>query len=204
MLGRLYASGGKRALDVAASLAGLVVLSPLLLAVAVLLKLADPGPVLFSQERVGRYFRPFRLFKFRTMRVASGTGGPQVTTGGDPRVTPIGRFLRRTKLDELPQLFNFLRGDMSLVGPRPEVPKYVELFRRDYGEVLSVRPGITDHAAIEFRDEEERLKAFADPEKGYVEVIMPIKLALYRRYIAEVGLSTDLRLILATFLRIAR
>lgn len=204
MLGRLYASGGKRALDVAASLAGLVVLSPLLLAVAVLLKLADPGPVLFSQERVGRYFRPFRLFKFRTMRVASGTGGPQVTTGGDPRVTPIGRFLRRTKLDELPQLFNVLRGDMSLVGPRPEVPKYVELFRRDYGEVLSVRPGITDHAAIEFRDEEERLKAFADPEKGYVEVIMPIKLALYRRYIAEVGLSTDLRLILATFLRIAR
>ena len=183
------------------ALAGLVVLSPLLLAVAAAIVILDPGPVFFRQTRVGRLFKPFRVIKFRTMRAAAG--GPEITAGGDGRVTPVGRWLRKTKLDELPQLFNVLCGDMSLVGPRPEVPKYVELFRKDYETVLSVRPGITDYAAIEYRDEEASLKAYADPEKGYVDRILPDKIKLYRRYIANISLVIDIKLVLATLLKIA-
>ena len=198
----LYARFGKRALDAAASLAGLVVLSPVLLAAAAAVALLDPGPVFFAHERVGLGFRRFRVLKFRTMR--AGGAGPAITTGGDPRVTAVGRFLRRTKLDELPQLLNVLAGDMSLVGPRPEVAKYVELFRADYEDILTVRPGITDFAAIEYRDEEAVLKSFPDPEKAYVEKILPDKIRLYRRYLAEMSLACDLKLILGTFLKIAR
>lgn len=196
----LYARFGKRALDAAASAIGLVVLSPLLALVAVAIVALDPGPVFFRQTRVGLNFRPFRLFKFRTMR--AGNGGPAITAGGDPRVTPVGRVLRKTKLDELPQLLNVLAGDMSLVGPRPEVPKYVELFREDYETVLSVRPGITDYAAIEYRDEESVLRAFSDPEKGYIEKVLPAKIALYRRYIGSIGLVSDIVIILRTITRI--
>ena len=200
----LYARGGKRALDVAASAAGLVVLSPLLLAVAAAVLVLDPGPVFFRQTRVGRGFKPFRLLKFRTMRADPAAAGPQVTAGGDARVTGIGRILRKTKLDELPQLLNVLLGDMSLVGPRPEVPKYVELFREDYAEVLKVRPGITDDAAIEFRDEEEVLRAFPDPERGYVEKVLPAKIALYKRYIARMSPAGDVELVFKTLAKIAR
>jgi len=199
----LYARGGKRALDAAASAAGLVVLSPVLVFVAAAIKLFDPGPVFFSQARVGLGFSPFQLFKFRTMKAVAGGAGPQITTGGDPRITPLGRLLRRTKLDELPQLYNVLIGDMSLVGPRPEVSRYVDLFRKDYEAVLSVRPGITDFAAIEYRDEEAVLAAFADPEKGYVEKVLPAKIALYRRYLDEMCLGVDLKIIIKTLLKIA-
>jgi lipopolysaccharide/colanic/teichoic acid biosynthesis glycosyltransferase len=197
----LYTRHFKRAFDVAASAAGLVMLSPVLLAVAAAMKLLDPGPVLFSQTRAGLVGRPFKIFKFRTMR--AGGGGPQITTGEDARVTPIGRLLRRTKIDELPQLFNVLRGDMSVVGPRPEVPKYVELFKDDYALILTVKPGITDYAAIKYRDEEAVLSAYRDPEAGYVTKVLPDKIALYRRYIEDLGFATDMRIILATVAKVA-
>lgn len=196
-----YARRVKRMLDVGFALAGLVLLSPLLLVVAAAIIVTDPGPVFFRQMRVGRGFVPFRVFKFRTMRV--GGGGPEITTGGDARITPIGRLLRKSKLDELPQLFNVLCGDMSLVGPRPEVAKYVELFREAYKTILLVRPGITDYAAIEYRDEEAVLRAFADPEKGYVDKVLPYKITLYRRYLADMSFVTDLKIIVATLCKIA-
>jgi lipopolysaccharide/colanic/teichoic acid biosynthesis glycosyltransferase len=198
----LYTRHLKRAFDVAASAAGLVILSPVLLAVAAAMKLLDPGPVLFSQTRAGLVGRPFKIFKFRTMR--AGSGGPQITAGEDERVTPLGRLLRRTKIDELPQLFNVLRGDMSVVGPRPEVPKYVELFKDDYALILTVKPGITDYAAIKYRDEEAVLRGYRDPEAGYVTKVLPDKIALYRRYIADVGFATDMKIIFATVARVAR
>ncbi len=197
----VYVRWGKRALDVALAGAGLLALSPLLLLIAAAIKLTDEGPVLFKQTRVGRSFRPFQILKFRSMRV--GAGGPKVTRGGDPRVTAVGALLRRTKLDELPQLLNVLRGDMSLVGPRPEVPEYVERFRGDYETILSIRPGITDFAAIHFVDEESVLARFADAEEGYVLHVLPQKLALYRRYIADIGFATDVKVLFATLRRIA-
>lgn len=197
MRASFYARAGKRALDLALAAAGLVVAAPLLLGTAALILLFDGGPVLFRQERVGRGFRPFRIYKFRTMR--AGGGGPALTRGSsDPRVTRLGRLLRDTKIDELPQLLNVLRGEMSLVGPRPEVPRFVELFRADYEEILTVRPGITDFAAIRFRDEAAVLDGFADPEQGYVASLLPEKLRMYREYIRSVGLSTDLKILLAT------
>ena len=195
-----YARRAKRALDAAAAVAALVLLAPLLAAVGAAILILDPGPVLFRQTRVGRGFRPFQVLKFRTMR--AGGGGSSITVGGDERVTPIGRLLRKTKLDELPQLLNVLRGDMSFVGPRPEVPKYVERFHAEYEAILSVRPGITDYAAIEYRDEENVLKSFPDPEKGYVEKVLPHKLELYRRYLNDMGLWTDLKIVLNTLWKI--
>jgi lipopolysaccharide/colanic/teichoic acid biosynthesis glycosyltransferase len=201
MRASIYRRWGKRLLDASASAAGLVALSPLLGAVALAIKATDPGPVFFRQTRVGLGFRPFRIVKFRSMRC--GGAGPKVTSGGDPRVTPIGRLLRKTKLDELPQLFNVLVGDMSLVGPRPEVPEYVELFRKDYETILSVKPGITDFAALRYRDEEAVLGRYADAERAYVAEILPAKIALYRRYIADMGLATDLRVVLATLMKLA-
>lgn len=196
MRGRLYELHFKRALDVAGAAAGLVVLSPVLLAVAAAIKFLDPGPVFYTQTRVGLGSKPFKMFKFRTMR--DGGGGPLVTAVADARVTRLGRLLRRTKLDELPQLLNVLRGDMSVVGPRPEVPRYVELFKEDYELILSVKPGITDDAAIKYRDEEAVLGAYRDVEQGYVTKVLPDKIALYRRYIGEIGFLTDMRILLAT------
>jgi lipopolysaccharide/colanic/teichoic acid biosynthesis glycosyltransferase len=192
----LYERRFKRAFDVAAASSALVVLSPVLALVAAAIKLSDGGPVFFRQSRVGLGFRPFTMLKFRTMRPESG--GPQLTAVADSRVTPLGRVLRKTKLDELPQFWNVLRGDMSVVGPRPEVPKYVELFEQDYRVVLSVRPGITDYAAVKYRDEEGSLAAFRNPEEGYVERILPDKIVLYRRYVDDVAFTTDLGIILAT------
>ncbi len=200
-----YQRYGKRAFDLLASLTGIALLAPVLLLAAALVKVQDGGPVLFRQMRVGRGFRVFPLLKFRTMIAGADRAGPQVTARGDARITPVGRMLRRTKLDELPQLFNVLRGDMSIVGPRPEVPKYVEMFRdRHYNAILTVRPGITDYAAIEFRDEEALLGTFDSPEEGYVREVLPRKIALYERYLREVGFLTDLRLVLATLWRIVR
>ena len=202
MRASLYARAGKRALDLVLASAGLLAAAPLLLGTAALILLLDGRPVLFRQVRVGRGFTLFSIYKFRTMR-ADG-GGPALTRGsGDPRVTRLGRALRRTKIDELPQLLNVLRGDMSLVGPRPEVPRFVELFRADYEEILTVKPGITDFAAIRFRDEAAVLDGFADPEQGYVSSVLPEKLRLYRQYIGSVGLSTDLKILCATVLKLA-
>lgn len=186
----------KRAMDVVASAAALVALAPVVAVLALAVKLDSPGPVLFRQERVGRGRRPFTILKFRTMR--TGTTGPLVTAARDARVTRLGRILRRTKLDELPQLWNVLKGDMSLVGPRPEVERYVSLYPEAYERILKVRPGLTDFAALEYRDEELRLQASSDPEATYAAVVLPAKIALYHRYLDEMSAATDLALVLRT------
>ncbi len=187
----------KRLFDIACAALGLLVLSPLLLALALWIKLDSPGPVLYRQERVGRFGRSFFIHKFRSMR--TDNAGPQITVGADPRITAAGAFLRKSKLDELPQLWDVLRGAMSLVGPRPEVPRYVALYSPAQRElVLSVRPGITDLASLQYRDEGEQLARAADPERAYVEQVMPAKLALSTRYVQEASFVGDLRLILAT------
>src|SRR5690606_14762041 len=195
----------KRLLDIAASALGLLVLSPVLLAVAALIKATSRGPVLFLQKRVGRDFQPFHIYKFRTMVADAPARGPSLTEGeSDPRITRVGRVLRKLKLDELPQLVNVLRGEMSLVGPRPEVPKYVELFRGDYADILRIRPGITDLASLKYRDEAALLGQADDPESLYVSEILPDKIALAREYLARSSFWFDLGLIAKTVLRVAQ
>ena len=193
----------KRLFDLICAGAGLVLLSPLLLGIALWIRFDSRGPVFFRQQRVGRFGVPFRIHKFRTMQDDASAGapalGPQLTIGADPRITRAGRFLRRTKLDELPQLLDVLAGTMSLVGPRPEVPRYVALYPaalRD--KVLSVRPGITDPASIAYRDESALLARAADPERVYVEQVMPAKLRFAAQYVEQRSMSGDLRLIGAT------
>ena len=189
----------KRLFDIVCAGIGLLLLSPLLLAVAVWVKLDSPGPVMFRQERVGRFGATFRIHKFRTMRVDAPRLGPQITIGDDARITRSGRWLRASKVDELPQLWDVLRGAMSLVGPRPEVPRYVALYPAELRElVLSVRPGITDPASLSFRNESELLARAEDPEREYVEVVMPMKLRLAADYVRSATLGGDIRLILAT------
>lgn len=187
----------KRAFDVAAAALGLLLLSPLLLLLALWVKLDSPGPVFFRQERVGRHGQPFRICKFRSMR--ADHDGPPITVGDDARITRSGRFIRACKFDELPQLINVLLGDMSLVGPRPEVPRYVALYPADVrDEVLSVRPGITDWASVQYRSESALLAASSDPQATYIHVILPAKLALCQRYVRERSFWLDLRIIAQT------
>lgn len=175
---------------------GLLVLSPLLLLVAAAIKLDSPGPVFFRQVRVGRYGRPFRIFKFRTMTHTVTQGGPELTVAGDARITRIGAFLRKYKVDELPQLIDVLRGTMSLVGPRPEVPRYVEHYPEASRErVLSVRPGITDVASLHYRNENDLLAQAADPEREYLEVILPSKLQYALEYVDNATVGHDLRVL---------
>jgi lipopolysaccharide/colanic/teichoic acid biosynthesis glycosyltransferase len=187
---------GKRIFDCVCASLGLIVVSPLLLLFAIAVKLSSRGPVFFRQERIGKDFLAFDIIKFRTMR--EGMDGPPITARGDRRVTPVGRFLRRTKMDELPQLWNVVKGEMSLVGPRPEVRKYVERFREDYEEILEVRPGITDEASITFRREDTLLASAADPEEKYVIDILPKKIAMAREYVHTRTFFGDLVLILRT------
>jgi lipopolysaccharide/colanic/teichoic acid biosynthesis glycosyltransferase len=194
----------KRLFDVVVAAAGLLVLSPLFVLLALAIKLTSRGPVFFRQERVGRDFEPFRIYKFRTMVVDAPKLGGQITAGRDPRITSIGHVLRKTKLDELPQLLNVLSGEMSLVGPRPEVPKYVEMFRPQFAEVLSVRPGITDLASVKYRDENEILGKADDPEAAYVNQVLPDKLALATEYVRRASFWFDVRLIFATFWKVLR
>lgn len=189
----------KRLFDVLGAGLGLLLLAPLFVVVALWIKLDSPGPVLFRQQRVGRHGALFRIHKFRTMQPDAPLLGRQITVGADRRVTRAGRFLRRTKLDELPQLIDVLSGRMSLVGPRPEVPRYVAMYPaalRD--KVLSVRPGITDPASIAYRDESTLLAAAVDPERFYIEQIMPAKLALAARYVEQMSFLNDARVIGAT------
>jgi lipopolysaccharide/colanic/teichoic acid biosynthesis glycosyltransferase len=189
----------KRVLDVLVSGASLIALAPVLLAIAVAIKVDSTGPVLFRQERVGRFGKLFRIHKFRTMFVDAERKGPQITVGADARVTRVGRFLRKYKLDELVQLIDILRGDMSLVGPRPEVPRYVAHYPDDVRKVvLSVRPGITDWASIKFKDENAILGAADDPQRVYVEKILPIKLSYYVDYVRNRSLQGDVCIIWAT------
>lgn len=201
---RFYAGYGKRALDLAVSVPALMALSPALLVIAALVKAGGPGPVFYAQERVGRRGRPFRLYKFRTMVTDADKSGPAVTSSGDARITPLGRTLRKWKLDELPQLWNVVRGDMSLVGPRPEVRKYTDIFRDDYSEILEISPGITDYAALEYRDEEEVLARYPDAEEAYTSVVLPEKIALYRQYLRDMGFRSDLKIIFRTIREVIR
>jgi lipopolysaccharide/colanic/teichoic acid biosynthesis glycosyltransferase len=195
----------KRLFDLVASVMGLLVLAPFLFLVALLIKLDSRGPVFFRQERVGQFGKPFRIHKFRTMVVDAEARGMQITVGTDPRVTRVGAVLRRYKLDELPQLIDVLFGQMSLVGPRPEVPRYVVYYPRDVKElVLSVRPGITDRASIEFKDENEILGRAVDPHRAYVEEVLPVKLGYYIDYVKNRSLVGDVRIIFSTLLAIVR
>jgi lipopolysaccharide/colanic/teichoic acid biosynthesis glycosyltransferase len=193
----------KRIFDFVCALLGLIFLLPALAPVALLIKLDSRGPVFFRQERVGKRGRIFRILKFRTMTVGAEKKG-QITIGRDARVTRIGALLRRFKIDELPQLVNVLRGEMSLVGPRPEVPRYVACYPNTVREtVLSVPPGITDWASIEFKEENAILGRASDPARSYVEEILPIKLDYYVRYVHERSFIVDLKIILLTLLAIA-
>jgi len=193
----------KRAFDITFSLLGLVLLSPLFVLTYALVKLTSPGPVFFTQQRVGRHFKPFWIMKFRTMVVDAPRQGGQLTAGCDPRITRVGRLLRATKIDELPQLINVLKGDMSFVGPRPEVPRYVDQFRDDYEELLKVRPGITDIASLKYRHEAELLGGSPDPEATYLTQILPDKIALGKEYIQRQSFPLDLTLICKTVFRMA-
>ena len=188
----------KRCLDITASALGLLFLWPVFLVIAVLIKLEDGGPVLFRQLRVGRGCKSFHILKFRTMLVDAESNGPAITVKGDDRVTATGARLRPWKLDELPQLWNVLIGDMSLVGSRPEVPRYVDMFRDEYNEILKIRPGITDLASIRYRDENNMLEQTGDPEAFYIERILPEKLKLSRDYVRKASISYDIRLVFTT------
>jgi lipopolysaccharide/colanic/teichoic acid biosynthesis glycosyltransferase len=192
----------KRAFDIIVSLVGLVVLLPLLLIAAVAIKLDSPGPIFFRQRRMGRAFRPFLIYKFRTMTDNRQNAGALFTVKHDPRITRVGQFLRKSKIDELPQLINVLKGEMAFVGPRPEVPSYVDLFRRDYEEILRVRPGITDLASIKYRDEASVLGQSPDPEAEYVNRVLPDKIKLAKEYLKHSSFVFDLRLMFKTFYRL--
>ncbi|WHZ15118.1 MAG: hypothetical protein OJF52_001959 [Nitrospira sp.] len=192
----------KRMADLVMSICGLLVLAPVFLMVAAMIKHDSAGPVFFRQERIGKGFRPFRIYKFRTMVQDAARRGGLLTATGDPRVTTVGTFLRRTKLDELPQLINVLKGDMSVVGPRPEVRQYVEMFRSEYETILTIRPGLTDLASLKYRDESVLLAGSDDPEERYVRDILPDKLALARQYMRRSSLGFDLLLILRTLWRL--
>lgn len=194
----------KRIFDLIFSIIGLFFISPFFLVTAFWIKFDSPGPVFFRQERVGRFGKIFNIYKFRTMCIDAEIKGRQITVGEDPRITKSGRILRRYKLDELPQLLNVLTGEMSLVGPRPEVPRYVALYPNEVRElVLSIPPGITDYASIEYKDENSILGQADDPERAYVEDVMPVKLTYYKRYVAERSLWVDFKLILKTLKALA-
>ena len=189
----------KRMFDILVSGIGLLCLSPLLLIVAIWIKLDSPGPIFYRQVRVGRYNKDFRIFKFRSMRIGSDKGSLVTIGGRDPRITRSGYFIRKFKIDELPQLINVLVGDMSLVGPRPEVRHYVNYWTPEQMHVLDVRPGITDPASIKYRNENELLAQAEDPEKYYIEVIMQEKIKLYLEYAEKSSFWYDIKLIFQTF-----
>lgn len=189
----------KRTFDIVMSGLGLICLSPLFLVLAVWIKCDSAGPVFYRQVRVGRYNKDFWLFKFRSMRPGSDRKGLITVGGRDPRVTRSGYYIRKYKLDELPQLINVFIGDMSLVGPRPEVRKYVDMYNAEQMHVLDVRPGITSLASIRYRDENDILAAAEDPDRAYIEQVMPDKIAIDLEYVAKASLATDIALIFRTF-----
>lgn len=195
----------KRLFDLLASGIGLLVLAPILLGISLAIKLESNGPVFFRQERVGRFGKTFRIHKFRTMVTDAERRGLQITVGADARVTNVGTVLRKYKLDELAQLIDVFVGDMSLVGPRPEVPRYVACYPTEAREiVLSVKPGITDRASIEYKDENEILGKATDPHKAYVDEVLPIKIRYYIDYVQNRSFWGDIRIIFATLFAIVR
>lgn len=190
----------KRAFDVCCSSVGLAALSPVLLAASIAVGTTSPGGVFFRQERIGLGGKPFTIYKFRSMR--KDNAGLKITTGTDSRITPVGKFLRKSKIDELPQLWNVLKGDMSFVGPRPEVKEYTDLYNEEQRQIFLVKPGITDLASIEFRNENDLLTGSADPNRTYIEEIMPRKIDLGLTYIENLSLGYDIKLIFKTLLAV--
>jgi lipopolysaccharide/colanic/teichoic acid biosynthesis glycosyltransferase len=189
----------KRIFDFVASLIGLITLSPILIVVAIWIKLDSPGPVFFRQDRIGQFSIPFKIHKFRTMVANAESLGNQITVGDDRRITRSGAFLRKYKLDELPQLIDVLLGQMSLVGPRPEVAKYVAFYSAEEKEIIhSIRPGITDNASIEYRDENKQLGMSSTPEETYIEQVLPRKIEMYKQYVSNHSFSGDMIIILKT------
>jgi lipopolysaccharide/colanic/teichoic acid biosynthesis glycosyltransferase len=188
----------KRPFDIVTALSGLIIFSPILLVVALMIIISMGWPVFFRQIRVGKGGGHFKIIKFRSMLKNADQSGPDLTIKDDARITPLGRLLRKSKIDELPQLINVLKGEMSIVGPRPEVPRFVRLYNEEQRNVLCVRPGLTDPASIVYRDEEKVLARFDDTEKAYIEKIMPAKLKLNLAYIKKATFWTDLGIILKT------
>jgi len=193
-----YAGTGKRMFDLLLSIPSLIILSPVYLLSAILIKLDTPGPILFSQDRIGQNGKPFRLYKFRTMVKDAAKIGPPVTTAHDPRITKTGRLLRKFKVDEMLQVMNIVKGDMSVIGPRPEVKKYIDIFAEEYKDILKIKPGMTDYALIVFRNEEDILSRFQNVEEGYIKEVMPEKIKLYRQYLSEMSLKTDIKIFFQT------
>ncbi|MBQ3438131.1 MAG: sugar transferase [Fusobacterium sp.] len=191
----------KRVFDLFFAIFGIIFFFPFFLIISILIKMDSEGEVLFKQTRVTKNGKEFKIFKFRTMRKDT-EGNKQITVGADSRITKVGKFLRKTKLDEMPQLFNIIKGEMSFVGPRPEVPKYVSNYTDEQKEVLKVKAGITDYASIYFSNESEILAKQEDPEKYYIEEIIPIKIRLNKKYIENIGFITDIKIIILTILKI--
>jgi lipopolysaccharide/colanic/teichoic acid biosynthesis glycosyltransferase len=188
----------KNLLDILISVAAIMVLSLFIIVIGIFIKLDSNGPVFFKQQRIGWNLKPFRLFKFRTMTNESKHGQGQFEPGKTRRVTRIGAFLRKSKLDELPELFNILKGEMSIVGPRPEVKKYVDIYKKDFKKTLIVRPGLTDFASIKYCDEETVLSRQPNPETYYLEKILPDKMRLARQYVKQISFRTDFLIIKET------
>lgn len=194
----------KRMFDIVASSIGLILLSPILMLIAICIKLDSKGPVFFKQVRVGKNKKLFKIYKFRTMITDAEKLGKQITIGNDSRITKVGKFIRKCKLDELPQLINVFKGEMSLVGPRPEVPRYVDLYDEYQEQILLVQPGITDYASIEFRNENDILGKSSSPEETYIKDIMPTKIELNIKYIKNISLYEDIKLIMKTIKAIVK
>jgi lipopolysaccharide/colanic/teichoic acid biosynthesis glycosyltransferase len=194
----------KRIYDIVFSALGLLVLLPLFAVIAILIKKDSPGPVFYKQTRIGKDGREFKIYKFRKMHDYVGDGGSNLTLANDQRMTRIGAWLRKTKIDELPQAFNVLKGDMAVVGPRPETPNYVEQYTPEQRQLLKVKPGITDYASIYFINEGDLLEQTADPETYYIKAIMPQKIRLNTRYIQDMSFATDMKIIYLTFKNILR
>lgn len=190
----------KRSFDIFSSLIGIILLIPVFIIVGIIIKIDSRGPLFFTQERIGKHFKPFKILKFRTM--VYGSDGPLITAKGDQRITRVGRYLRRYKIDELPQLFNVIKGDMSIVGPRPEVKKYVELFKSDYVHILTVRPGITDPASLRYSDEESILSLSHEYEELYIKRILPDKIKLSLEYVKDHNMIKDILIIIKTIVQI--
>lgn len=196
--GKNFYPAVKRLTDVFLSIVGIALLSPVFVFIAFLVFVTSPGPVFFMQERVGKNWKTFRIIKFRTMVNEAGSFGPEISTMNDPRITPLGQFLRKFKIDEIPQLINVLKGEMSIVGPRPEVFKYASHYNNDFSIILKIKPGISDYASIRYRDEAALIPLICDCEKFYINEIMPKKIDLYKQYLNEIGFLTDLKIIFAT------
>ena len=192
----------KRLFDILFSFVGLIVLIPVFIIISIAVILDSKGSIFYRQIRVGRNNRDFTLLKFRTMRTGSDSGSLLTVGEDDPRITKTGSFLRKYKLDELPQLFNVLKGDMSIVGPRPEVRKFVDMYNHRQKQVLKVRPGLTDYASLKYINENEVLSKYDDPEKAYIEIVMPEKLELNLKYVNENSFTTDLGIIFKTLAKI--